>query len=106
MDKGDEDLDGPRSARICPFSKCDYTRIVLFFRPQQEGFTNDFARLANLALLGVHGMAKLTSFSARTAGAICYASTTHLSLAVDPLQVALVIRASFRPIVSVYSHWQ
>lgn len=58
MDKGDEDLDGPRSARICPFSKCDYTRIVLFFRPQQEGFTNDFARLANLALLGVHGKGK------------------------------------------------
>lgn len=69
-DQGDEDLDGPRSARICPFSKCDYTCIVLFFGRNEEGFTNNFARLANLALLGVHRMAMPTGFSARTAGAI------------------------------------
>ena len=30
-DQGDEDLDGPRSARIWPFSKYDYTCMVLSF---------------------------------------------------------------------------
>lgn len=78
-DKGDEDLDGPRSARIWPFSECDYTPYSVILWPQQEGFTNDFVRLVNLALLGVHGMEMLTMFSARTAGAVCYACTTHLS---------------------------
>lgn len=51
-DKGDEDLDGPRSARIWPLSECDYTPYSVILRPQQEGFTNDFVRLVNLAVAG------------------------------------------------------
>lgn len=99
MDKGDEDLDGPRSARICPFSKCDYTRIVLFFRPHREGFTNDFARLANLALLGCtrHGKS-LPAFRRAPRVRSCYACTTHLSFSVDPVQVAWSYGHPFVPL--------
>lgn len=96
MDKGYEGLDGPRSARICPSSECDYTRVVLFFGRRKEGFTNDFARLANLALLGVQGMPVLSGFSAPTAGPQS-AAHVQLTLLVLIRSGGLVIRHPFIP---------
>lgn len=79
MDKGDEDLDGPRSARIWAFSECDYTRIVLFF-----GAGKKVSPITLLALLiwrcwVYTGKAMLTIFSARTAGTNRYVCTTQFS---------------------------
>lgn len=96
-DRGDEDLDGPRSARIWPFSECDYTPYSVILRPQQEGFTNDFVRLVNLALLGVHGMEMLTMFSARTAGAVLLRMYNSPLLLLIP-SGGLVIRHALVPL--------
>lgn len=87
MDKGDEDLDGPRSARICPFSKCDYTRIVLFF-----GRNKKVSPMTLLALL-IWRCWVYTAWQSLPAflRAPRVQSATHVqltSLAVDPVQVA------------------